>query len=171
MTRLISTIVFILLLSANVAAQTETSPWVTLAPEGAGFSILMPGKAEKRTIEKPTYTLHTFTINVGPATYAASYADYKPGAVEPTQGLAANRDSFVKGLRATLVSSREITVDGHTGMEVTCEISFADIKAQIFMIGNRMFQTATFVRRDVDETRNVDRFFESFKLLKPKSPI
>ena len=56
-------------------------------------------------------------------------------------------------------------------MEVTCEISFADIKAQIFMIGNRMFQTATFVRRDVDETRNVDRFFESFKLLKPKSPI
>ena len=37
MTKLINTIVFILLLSANVAAQTEQSPWVTLAPEGAGF--------------------------------------------------------------------------------------------------------------------------------------
>jgi hypothetical protein len=145
-------------------AQTETSPWVTLAPVGAGFSILVPGKAVETIQKKRSFILHSFTVTAGRATYVASYSDYEPGKLDHATALTANRDRFNKSLQATLVSSREISIDGNNGIEFTSETPAANVKSQIILVGNRVFQTATFVFKDVDETRNVDRFFESFKL-------
>ena len=124
---------------------------------------MFPGKPVETIDKKPTFTLHSFNLTLGRATFIASYTDYEPGKLDPQTALTANRDKFNKRLQATLVSSREITVDGHTGLEFTSETPAANVKSQLFLIGNRMFQLVTFVFRDVDETRNVDRFFESFK--------
>lgn len=146
-----------------ITAQGEPLPWVTLAPEGAGFSVMLPGKAVETIEKKPSFTLHSFTLTVGRATYVASYSDYAPGKLDPTTALTANRDKFNKSLQATLISSHEITLNGHAGIEFTSEHPAANVRSQLFLVGNRMFQTATFVFKDVDETRNVNRFFESFK--------
>lgn len=143
--------------------QNEPLPWVTLTPEGAGFSVLLPAAAIERIDKKTSYTMHAFTVTVGRATYVASYSDYLPGKLDPNTALTANRDKFNKSLDATLIATREITLDGHAGIEFTSETPAANVKSQLFLIGNRMFQTATFVFKDVDETRNVNRFFESFK--------
>jgi hypothetical protein len=148
----------------NTPAQSEPSGWITLAPEGAGFSILFPSKPIESVDKKTSFTLHSFNITAGRATYIASYSDYLPGKLDPATALTANRDKFNKSLQATLVSSREITADGHTGIEFTSETPAANVKSQMFLIGNRMYQTVAFVFRDADETRNVDRFFDSFKL-------
>ena len=157
-------IIFVLLLLVSVAgSQDKPSRWVTFAPEEAGFSVLFPGKPVETIDKKPSFTLHSFKLTLGRATFIASYTDYEPGKLDPQTALTANRDKFNKRLQATLVSSREITVDGHTGLEFTSETPAANLKSQLFLIGNRMFQIVTFVFRDVDETRNVDRFFESFK--------
>ena len=157
-------IIFVLLLLVSVAgSQGEPSPWVTFAPEEAGFSVLFAGKPVETIDKKPSFTLHSFNLTLERATFIASYTDYEPGKLDPQTALTANRDKFNKRLQATLVSSREITVDGHTGLEFTSETPAANVKSQLFLIGNRMFQTATFVFKDVDETRNVDKFFESFK--------
>ena len=61
------------------------------------------------------------------------------------------------------LESREITVDGHTGLEFTSESPAVNLKSQLFLIGKRMFQTATMVYKDVDQTTSVNRFFESLK--------
>ena len=153
----------LLTLCSNVPAQTDTSGWITLAPEGAGFSVLFPGDANETVDKKNSFTLHSFNVTVGRATYVASYSDYLPGKLDPAVALIANRDKFLKSLQATLVTSREITIDGHTGIEFTGETPAANVKSQLFLIGNRMYQMVTFVFRDVDETRNVNRFFDSFK--------
>ena len=165
MRKLIFSLLVLVTLFVNVPAQSEPSPWVTLAPEGAGFSILVPGKAVEAIAKKRSYTMHTFSVTAGRATYAASYSDYEPGKLDPAIALTANRDRFIKGLQATLISSREITIDGNNGIEFTSETPAHNVKSQILLVGNRLFQTVTFVFKDVDETRNVDRFFESFKLL------
>ena len=152
-------------LFSNMPAQQieHAAPWVTLAPEGAGFSISVPAETTERIDKKTSYTMHSFNVTVGRATYVASYSDYAPGKLDPKTALTANRDKFNKGLYATLKTSREITLDGHPGLEFTSETPAAEVKSQLFLIGNRIFQTATFVFKDVDETRNVNRFFESFK--------
>jgi hypothetical protein len=165
MCRLSFSLLVLLALCINLPAQEEPPGWVTLAPEGAGFSVLFPGKAVETVDKKNSFTLHSFNLTVGRATYIASYSDYIPGKLDPATALTANRDKFNKSLQATLISNREITIDGHTGIEFTSETPAANVKSQLFLIGNRMYQTVAFVFRDVDETRNVNRFFDSFKLL------
>lgn len=160
----------LLTLIGNVTAQKiEQAPWETLAPEGAGFTISVPAAAIERIDQKTSYTMHAFTVTVGRATYVASYSDYVPGKLDPKTALTANRDKFNKSLQATLTTSREITIDGHTGIEFTSETPAHNVKSQVFLIGDRLFQTVALVYKDVDETRNVNRFFESFKFMRPST--
>lgn len=157
--------VLILVLASVVAAQEEPPPpWARFEPEGAGFSVLMPGQPVEAINKGRSFTLHSFTITMGRGTYVASYSDYTPEAkLDPNTALTKNRDKFNKSFDAKLISSREITLDGHTGLEFTSESPAVNLKSQLFLIGNRLYQTATMVFKDVDETRNVDRFFQSFK--------
>ncbi len=66
--------------------------------------------------------------------------------------LLANRDRFIKSMQATLVSNREITVNGHTGIEFTSGNPAANIRSQLFLVENRLFQTVTMILKDVDQT-------------------
>ena len=166
MRRLCFSLLVLIAVFGNLPAQTEPSGWITLAPEGAGFSVLVPGKAVETIKQKSSFTLHSFNVIVGRATYIASYSDYIPGKLDPATALTSNRDKFYQSLQGKLISSREITIDGHTGIEFTSETPAANVRSQLFLIGNRMYQTVAFVFRDVDETKNVDRFFESFRFTK-----
>ena len=170
MRKLSFSLLVLVALFSNTPAQSDPSGWITLAPEGAGFSVLFPGKATETVDKKTSYTLHSFNVTAGRGTYIASYSDYLPGKLDPTTALTANRDKFNKSLGAKLLSNREITLDGHTGIEFTGETPAANVRAQLFLIGNRMYQTVTFVFKDVDETKNVDRFFESFKFMPAEKP-
>jgi hypothetical protein len=147
----------------SAAAQTDPQGWVTFVPEGAGFSILFPTQPVENINKKTAYTLHSFTTTANRASYVASYTDYEEIKLKPAEFLLANRDRFNKGLQATLVSSREITLDGHTGLEFVSENPAANIKSQIFLIEKRLFQTATVVFKDTDQTQWTDKFFASFK--------
>jgi hypothetical protein len=148
-----------------VVQQDPPPPWARFEPQGAGFSVLMPGKPVETIDHRPTYILHSFSVTMGRGTYIASFSDYASEIrLDHNTALTANRDKFNKALKATLLSSREITLGIHTGLEFTSETPAANVKSQLFLVGNRMYQTATFVFKDVDETRNVDRFFQSFEL-------
>ena len=155
----------VLIVASMALAQDEAPPpWARFEPEGAGFSVLMPGKPVEAIDKRATYTMHSFALTLGRGNYVASYSDYAPEAnLNPATALTLNRDKFNKNIHAKMLSSREITLDGHRGIEFTSEIPAANIRVQMFLIGNRMFQLATLVFKDVDETRNVDRFFDSFK--------
>jgi hypothetical protein len=159
---------FLLLLFAvtTAAAQTDPPGWVTFAPEGANFSILFPSQPVETINKKTNYTLHSFTVTANRATYVASYTDYAEIKLKDAEFLIANRDRFNKGLQATLVSSREITLDGHNGLEFVSENPAANIKSQVFLVGNRLFQTATVVFKDTDQTEWTEKFFASFKFTK-----
>jgi hypothetical protein len=155
----------LLVFASAVAAQEEVPPpWARFEPEGAGFSVLMPGKPQETITKRPNYTLYTYAITFGRGTYVATYSDYTPEAkLDPNTALIKNRDKFNKSFDAKLLSSREITVDGHSGIEFTSESPTANLKSQLFLIGTRMYQTATMIFKDTDQTQGVERFFSSFK--------
>jgi hypothetical protein len=155
--------IILLLLIVFAVQDNPPPPWARF--EAAGFSVLMPGKPVENGRHAATYTLHSFAVTIGRGTYVTSYSDYAAGIkLDPISALTANRDKFNKGLQAKLLSSRNITLGEHSGLEFTSETPAANVKSQLFLVGNRMYQTATFVFKDVDETRNVDRFFDSFEL-------
>ena len=160
--------VLCVVISAAAQSQSQTDPpgWIKFAPEGAGFSILFPATPVEATNKKTSYTLHSFTVAANRATYVASYTDYVEVKLKPAEFLIANRDRFNKGLQATLVSSKEITLDGQTGLEFVSENPAANIKSQLFLVGNRLFQTATVTFKDTDQTEWTEKFFASFKFIK-----
>ena len=166
---IVALLVSLLVITEAAAQKPKASPqadqtgWEEFAPEGGGFSVLFPNKPIEATTTKTNYTLHSFTSVAGRGTYVASYADYVQIKAEPAAFLNANRDRFLKSMQATLVSNREITLNGHTGIEFTSVNSAANIRSQLFLVEKRLFQTVTMILKDVDQTTYVNRFFDSFK--------
>jgi hypothetical protein len=76
--------------------------------------------------------------------------------------LVANRDSFLKGVNAQLISSKEIKLDGRSGLEFTGEDERRLYKSRVYIFGNRVHQIATVSLKADADTANMDRFFASF---------
>ena len=101
--KLILSCVLVAVIAATASAQTEQTGWEEFAPEGAGFSVLVPTKPVETITTKTNYTMHSFTTTAGRATYVASYTDYQQIKLGPAAFLNANRDRFNKALQATLM--------------------------------------------------------------------
>lgn len=162
-----------LLLTLTLAAftygfQTDTG-WSKFEPAGGRFSVLMPGapEADVKTTDSQygPYTTHIFTFVSPKGFYLAGWVDYAPTFKFDVQAeINANRDNFLKGINARLLTEKKITLDGNPGIEVTAESN--DIKfitTRIYIVGSRPYQLMA--RTNLKEEQgNIDKFLASFKL-------
>jgi hypothetical protein len=61
-----------------------------------------------------------------------------------------------------LLGTQKITLDGRPGIEFTGESDRANVVSRVYVVGNRVFQLAVMVFKGMDETANVNKFFDSF---------
>jgi hypothetical protein len=161
-------LLFFLLTSSVHAQQRE---WINLAPPGGGFSVMMPIKPNESMETKENYTVHSYGAATARTIFIAVYVDYAPSVKLNDAGeLVANRDNFLKGLNARLISSKEIKLDGRSGLEFTAEDDGRSYKSRVYIHGNRVHQIATAVFKDTDDAENVDRFFASFAFTTDADP-
>ena len=168
MLKLNRTFVTLLLLIGSVVAQTPP-PWLRLAPAGAGYSVMLPGKAEEQTVSNDRFsaTLYTLTTKDGSSPrviYLVRVGEYTSAEkVDPQVKLHADRDSFIQGLPGMkLIESHDITLDGRSGIELTGESDTTTVTARFYMKGKRVYQLAAVVFKGMDEKENVMKFFDSF---------
>jgi hypothetical protein len=147
--------------SLNVLAQDEK--WIRFSPAGSGFEIMLPSEPVEKVEKRANFTTHMYSSTLGKTVFLISYSDYQ---TIPEKALEANRDDFNKQMQATLLSSRNVELDGKTGLEFTSEISAANVKSRIFLVGNRLYQMAALVFKETQDETRVDRFFQSFQFLK-----
>jgi len=160
----------LVLVCALTVSAFQNADWIKVAPVGAGFSVLMPGKPEEEVKSAPDFTLHLFSIMAEKTIYVAAYGDYAPSTkLAPDGELMANRDNFLKGLNATLVASKQITLDGRPGLEFTGESEQASFKSRVYLFGNRVYQVAVAVLGGKTDSANADRFFASFAFANSES--
>ncbi len=153
-------IVFVLVLASSLCA--FQSEWVKVAPVGGGFSIMMPGKAEEKVDPSDQFTFHLFSVSTDKTIYLAGWGDYAASIkLDPEGELIANRDNFLKGVKAKLIDSKKITFEGRAGLEFTGESDQASFKSRIYLFGNRVHQIAVAVLKGQEDTDNVNRFFAS----------
>jgi hypothetical protein len=161
MKRLYLAVVTFFLLASSIFGQVDKD-WVKFEPEGAGFSVRVPSKPVEQPSDKKA--LRMFSVAVGRAVFAMSYADRAPGKTLNVQKvLESNRDTFNEKFNAKLLTSRNLTLEGWPGLEFTSESPAANIKSRVFLVGNREYQLVCLVFRDVDMSSSVDIFLESFK--------
>lgn len=193
MSRLVAILFITLGLSAAVAAQEHTprrptnpppttpttTPRTTSDPKDAGwirftseigrFSVLMPemptDKTETTQSEHGPYTTHLFIVRDTQNVYLIGWVDYDPSFNFNKQSeLAANRDNFVKGIKATLVSTRPLTIDGYQALEFVAETSDRIFKSRVYMVGRRPYQIVIGYPKDQEDELTTNRFFNSFKV-------
>jgi len=143
--------------------------WVTFNNEQGRFSVLMPeiptDKAETVPSDPGPYTTHLFIVSGTQSIFLIGWVDYDPKFnFNPTQELDLNRENFIKGVNATLVNSQRITIDGYQGIEFTAESPNRVFKSRVLMVGRRPYQLVTGTTKGLDDSVNVKRFFDSFKV-------
>lgn len=152
-------------------ADPNNAGWVRFTSEVGRFSVLMPETPTEKTDTTPSehgpYTTHLFitrdknTNNV----YLIGWVDYDPSFNFNKQSeLAANRDNFVKGIEARLVSTRPLQIDGYQALEFVAETAERTFKSRVYMVGRRPYQIVIGYQKDQEDALTTNRFFNSFKV-------
>jgi hypothetical protein len=151
-------------------ATPASSPdgWVTFNSVPGRFSVLMPeipnDKTETVQSDHGPYTTHLFVVREK-SIFLIGWVDYDTNFnFNKSSELEANRDNFIKGVKATLINSRSLTLDGYQAIEFTAETAETIFKSRVYMVGRRPYQLVAGTSKGVDDSRNVGLFFESFKV-------
>lgn len=171
MTKKILAVLFIVMLSALSALAQTPAGWVKFSPAGSPFTVMLPSKPEenKQTADSPNgpYTTYLFTSNSPEREiYLVGWVDYDPKFNFGVQAeLEANRDNFVKNLKAKLLSTTPIKLGTHPGIEFKAELEGkADIVSRVYIVGRRPYQLIIVSPTGSDSSANRERFFSSFQL-------
>lgn len=125
-------------------------------------------KAETTDSAHGPYTTHLFVVKDTTNVYLIGYVDYDPSFNFNRQAeLEANRDNFVKGIKARLVSTRPTMIDGYSAIEFTAETDDRVFKSRVYMVGRRPYQIVIGTPKGQDESVSINRFFNSFKVSLP----
>lgn len=111
------------------------------------------------------YTTHLFIVKDEVSVYLIGWVDYDPSFNFNRQAeLEANRDNFVKGINATLISTHPTVIDGYSALEFTAETADRIFKSRVYMVGRRPYQIVIGSPKGQDDSTQVSRFFNSFKV-------
>jgi hypothetical protein len=159
---------------SNTPAPNNTadkSGWVPFSSETGRFSVMMPEIPQEKTETVDSahgpYTTHLFVVKDTTNVYLIGWVDYDASFNFNRQAeLEANRDNFVKGIKATLLNTRTTSIDGYSAIEFTAETVDRIFKSRVYMVGRRPYQIVIGTPKGVDEGASVERFFNSFKVSK-----
>ena len=148
----------------------DSSGWVRFTSGLGRFSVLMPAtptnQVETTQSEHGPYTTHLFILkDIPPSVYLIGWVDYDPSFNFNRQAeLEANRDNFVKGINATLLTSSPTTIDGYQAIEFVAETTDRVFKSRVYLVGRRPYQIVIGTTKGKDDSVQTSRFFNSFKI-------
>ena len=147
----------------------DSSGWVKFTSDEGNFSVLMPKIPEDKTETEQSshgpYTTHLFIVRDDTSVYLIGWVDYDASFNFNRQAeLEANRDNFVKGIQATLISTKPTVIDGYSALEFTAETADRIFKSRVYLVGRRPYQIVIGSPKGYDDTASLNRFFNSFKV-------
>jgi hypothetical protein len=147
----------------------DDARWETFTSETGRFSVLMPGvpvdSQETEQSAHGPYTTYLCVLKHPANVFLIGWVDYDPGFNFNRQAeLEMNRDNFVNGLKATLLTSRPVIIDGYKAIEFTAETADRIFKSRVYMVGRRPYQVVIGSPKGTDDSVNVNRFLNSFKV-------
>lgn len=143
--------------------------WARFTSQEGRFSILIPGVPENKVETTPSehgpYTTHLFILRDPKNLFLIGFVDYDPSFNFNRQAeLEMNRDNFVKGIKATLLTTKHLTIDGYSAIEFEAETPHTIFRSRVYMVGRRPYQIVIGSAKGVDDSVNIERFFNSFKV-------
>ena len=161
-----------LIAHAQETTKQPSDAWIRFESRVGQFTVLVPQmpsqKLEIQQSNAGPYTIHLFNAQLKDTVFVVGWVDYdKKFKVVAQNELNANRDNFIKQIKGTLVSSKETTFDGYQSLEFTAETSNTIYRSRVLIVGRRPYQVTTGTTKGIDDSANITRFFESFKITQP----
>lgn len=157
----------IICVASAAHAFLQTTEWTKFSSPEGRFVILVPDAPVRDEQSKVTAVgkviMHFFTTRSETGVFIVAYADYAIGDVK--QELDANRDSFLKGMKATLVSESDIKLQGNPGREIKAARDQLSIRSRIYLVGKRYYQAVAITPATLPGDVEANKFLTSFELL------
>lgn len=156
-----------------VPADSKKPTGTTHTSDAGRYQVMMPSSPKSDTREyatnKGVLAVSTDKCEVArDLVLSVSFADYPPdfGAVAPKLVLDGVRDGL-KGSDGKVTTETEITLGDkkHPGRELRIEAGKNVIRAQIFLVGRRLYQVLATGTKDSVAKPEVEQLFSSFTLL------
>jgi hypothetical protein len=144
-----------------------------LESQEGGFSALFPDKP-KREVQ----TLNTvegeidvilYSANMDDSTYVVIYAEYPKDAIknsDPDKMLDGARDEGVANSKGKLLKETPIVLGNNKGRELKIENDNGQriVHQRIYIVNNRIYQALVEAPAGKKETKDITKFFDSFKV-------
>lgn len=162
------------------SASAQTSNWVNIAPEKAGFILLMPRKATEKVdpvAGSPGVENHMFTVETSEAGYVFSYVQFPQEITDHAyiKGmLDAGREGALATAGAKLQSEKEIRLNEHYGRQWDLELPGGmTATTRAYWVKRRLYQLVFVVAPSANDTPEMlrlrqdsaNRFFNSFQIV------
>ena len=147
----------------------DSGGWVPFVSDLGRFSILVPKIPEETKETVPSdhgpYTTYLYIAREPSYVYLIGWVDYDPSFnFNRQKELEANRDNFVKGVKATLTSTQSLKIDGFPVIEFTADTAERTFHSRVYMVGRRPYQIVIGYPKGQSELAPIARFFDSFKV-------
>ena len=160
----------LLLLAANLGAQTQTTPWKPFSTSADGFRAEFPSDPEvgktSVPVGKDTYELHSYEAEIGSTALYVGVCDYgaKGLAADPDEMLASAKTGAVSHMNAHILSQEKLPLSAGHGVRFEAESDKLHFSVRMYMSGSMLYQIM--VASPLNE-RYADgaRFLDSFELL------
>lgn len=157
----------IVCVTAIAHATIQTTEWTKFSSPEGRFSVLMPNQPlnDDQSKETPVgkVVMHFFTSRSGTGIFIVAYSDYAIG--DAKRELDANRDTFLKGMKATLIAESDIKLQGNPGRDIKATRDQLNIRSRIYLVGKRYYQAVAITPASLPGDVEADRFLTSFQLL------
>ena len=147
-------------------ASAQTVEWKKFSSPEGRFNVLMPGRPLREEESKETLrgkvVMHFFTVGSEKGVFVVAYADYAMS--DAKRELDANRDSFLKGMKATLIAESDIKLQENPGREIKAARDNLSIRSRIYLVGGRYYQIVAVTPATLPANLEAERFLNSFEL-------
>jgi len=139
---------FIPVLAQQPPDHPEAGAWINVAPDNAGFTVLLPAKPADKVdpvAGHPGVENHTFTLETTLAGYVISYVSFPDEINDPEvikQMLDRGREGGIEASGGELVSEKEIKLNGYFGREWSLKLPAGlTTTARAYWVKRRLYQT------------------------------
>jgi hypothetical protein len=164
-----------LLLLAPFTPAADRPEWKEFTPEGAGFTVLLPGEPTVRKLPEGGGRAEIKRPAVDGFSYHCSWLlkEVPPAGPEVARAyLLGMQEGSAKGVKGKVVASKEITLDGMPGREFVIDVAENQvIRCRAYAVGERLLDFQVWGKdREAVQSKDPEKFFGSIKLTKKPEP-
>ncbi len=157
----------------NVVNWVRGAPeWEERSYEPGDFTVQVAGRPNLRKLREPLsfgeVEFQYLMFERDDVQYAVAYGDV-PETVPADSAIAARRDAILRKVKGTILSEAAVEMDGHSAWQTQIQAEDESLlRLQCLQVGQRLYSLmAVGAPYAFDDPSDIERFFASFRLVKP----